>query len=249
MASHEPEPDSAETALGYLLPKNADELREETVRWAVTELISILRAEAAEELPHITGTDLRDRLKAMSKAAKRLRRSLGDMAVSRALWEAYAARDSECDRVSVLAALERLPDALDRSRVRLKVLEVSAEAAIEKLSLPGSGKLGPWGAHELSLKQRTVIYAMPLFRWARQQNSRPTEKNTKFTGFLDVLWKALRPDDVAVDWTAGIRLARDPSIASKQGRELAVISAAVGAEEFMNSVEKHFQRGLSNKKN
>ncbi len=196
------------------------------------EICDQARVAFKESRNALTPTHVRDKLEAVVKHAKALRKALENQAVREGLIHAFWGRDESGDASGADRALAEIPRVLDALPSDLRRLELSAPAAIDTLGLKGRhGHVNATWTYRLSPEVIFVRMAMYIWLVAMQTKRLPSEKNTRFKKFLDALLLAALPDRDDQDWSRAIRTARGQD--QTEGRLVARIAMRLEAEDVV----------------
>ena len=246
-------PSVGETSKRELIEAAIDalgQINDESTRWATKRALVRLAREVRDSYrseQSVSRQELRERLQTIADTARRLRRALGGPGATQALFHAYAARDMDLDSPETYAALESLPDALERLPDFLGALETSAITAVEKLGLRGQrGNVKPFAPYRPSAKARLAACGMRLFQVVRGLQQRPNPKNQALHHFLTLMWEAATGERDVFDWTAPLQTARSKRF--PKGAEVALIYARVAAGDLIQDAAR-WERGHRKAKN
>lgn len=172
------------------------------------EICGHARVAFKESRNALTPTYARDKLEAVAKHAKALRKALEIQAAREGLIYAFWGRDESGDASGADRALAEIPRVLDALPSDLRRLELSVPAAIDTLGLKGRhGDVNATWTYRRSPEVIFVRMAMYFWREATQTKRLPSENNSKFVDFLAALGPSARPDWDNQDWRRAIRTA------------------------------------------
>ena len=156
-----------------------------------------------------TRAHVRDKLEAVAKHTKVLRKELESLTVLEPLAQTSFSPPRQKSRSKADEALAEIPRLLAQLPSDLYHLEVATQVTIDTLKL--SGKAGSDKA-DATYRPTPRMYftrcAMDLWKVAKGAKRAPSEGNVNFVGFLNALGAAVTPQWDKQDWARTIQAAR-----------------------------------------